>query len=276
MTAENALSKDDVAWVKSYATHTSDAFRAKFKDAGERFKDSDRLLGRFTKAVETVLAMGRSAFRAVDEAHNELCIAAAILANRKPEFSRLDYESALAGCAKSIDFRAAAKDGFTVFVDVKTIKPAPKDRWDQFETASKSGWLPENVNVVLSKEWLGGELWHDMFAARSRMLEYALELEQKIHACKLAAEKTVFVLALCGEGFHWDQEQLEDFAAFYTTGFHRPDDPFSKAEAKHIEQKKIMIAKSITRFACMWRTQGEIHHKRLNWHVQSPPDPSFA
>ena len=38
----------------------------------------------------------------------------------------------------------------------------------------------ENNVVAVSKEWMGGEIWHQMFAARARMLEYTLELEGKI------------------------------------------------------------------------------------------------
>lgn len=275
MTAEKSLPEEGAAWIRFYTAEVLDAFHQKFKDAGDRFRDSERLLDRFSKATEAVIANGRSVFRAVDEAHNELCIAAGILANPNPKFSRLDYEPPLTGCAKSIDFRASTDNGLTVFVDVKTIKPAPKDRWEQFEKASKNGWLPENVNIILSKRWLGGELWHNKFAARSRMLEYSLELEQKIHEYKLSAEKAAFILALCGEGFYWHQDELEDFVAFYYTGSYRPNDPFSRAEAKHIDEKKLIIAKTIFRFACMSRPQGDIYHRRLNWNVQPPTDPSF-
>lgn len=109
----------------------------------------------------------------------------------------------------------------TVFVDVKTIQPKSIDRWDRFETANRERWFPDNASVVLSKSWLGGKLWHSMFAARSRMREHALELEKKIALGKLAdRESTHFILALCGAGFHWHEGELEDFVAFYRTGVH--------------------------------------------------------
>ncbi|HYE35127.1 hypothetical protein [Methylocaldum sp.] len=274
MSAEQLCQEDDVEWVKSYAVQVSEVFSAKFKGAGNRFKGSERLMGRFFKAVESVLTNGHSVFRAVDELHNELCIASALLSNPSPKFTCIDYEPVLAGSAKSIDFRAVTNDGLTVFVDVKTIKPMPTDRWDQFEVALQEGWLPKSANVLLSEDWLGGELWHGMFAARSRMLEYSLELEEKIRSYNLAAENTCFVLAFCGEGFSWHEDQLEDFVSFYYTGSHRSDDPFSKVEAKHIKDKKITIAKTIARFACMRRPQGDIHHQRLNWNVQPPKNPN--
>ena len=107
------------------------------------------------------------------------------------------------------------------------------------------------------------------------MLEYALELEQKIAECAPQGRNTVFALCLCGEGFYWHQDELEDFVSFYFSGAHRLDDPFSKAELNYIEEKELILQKTISQFACMRRPQGDIHHKRLNWNVQPPSDPVF-
>src|SRR4029077_12119372 len=133
--------------------------------------------------------------------------------------------------AQTIDFRATGDDGLIAYVDVKTIKPAPRDRWDQYEKAQEKSLFPARAHILVKKEWLGGEIWHSTFAARDRMLEYALETEKKIAEAKLTAERTLFVLALCGNGFHWHEDQLEDFVSFYHSGKHRPDDPFAKMEA---------------------------------------------
>ncbi len=223
---------------------------------------------RFIETVGTVLKHGRSRFRAVEEAHNELCIAAAILSNESIRFVRLEYEPPLHGCAQSIDFRATAERGLTLFVDVKTIKPEARDRWDQYQRALYERWFPPNVHVIVEKEWLGGELWHNMFAARSRMLEYTLELEKKIADGGLTGqEETFFFLALCGTGFHWRESQLEDFVEFYRTGVHRTGDSFSKVEIKHIEKNNLSFDRTISRFACMRRSQNDIHLKSVNWNV---------
>lgn len=276
MSADTKLSEEDIVWVKAYAKEVNDVFDGVFKTAEKQFeKDGPCLLQRFHAAIDELLKVGRGKFRAVDEMHNELCVAAAILQNPNPKFNVLAYEPPLAGCSKSIDFRAKTTDDLTLFVDVKTIKPMPKDRWEQYEKALKEGWLPDNVKPFFSKEWLGGELWHNAYAARSRFLEYALELEQKIADCKLQVEKTFFVLIFCGDGFHWHEDELEDFVSFYFSGAHRPDDPFSKAEVKYMKEKKLTLARTISRFACMRRPQGEIHKNRLNWNVQPPRDPSF-
>ena len=48
---------------------------------------------------------------------------------------------------------AAAPDGSTLYVDVKTLRPEDGDRWEQFEEAVREDWVPENVNVVLSRSY---------------------------------------------------------------------------------------------------------------------------
>lgn len=274
--AASDIEPEEVAQIEAYADEVRNLFGRDVADASARFEDSNRLLQRFLDAIDVMLANGRALISGVDEAHNELCVASKLLKHRDPQFTVLDYEPALAGSAKSIDFRATTADGITIYVDVKTIKPKPRDRWDQFEKARAEGWLPENVHVVLSEEWLGGELWHSMFAARSRMLEYALELEAKIRDCDLPADSAFFVLCLCGEGFHWRQNELEDFVAFYRSGSHRGDDAFSMAETKYMADKNIMLDRTITRFACMRRAQFHLQPERLNWNVQPPVGPLFG
>lgn len=78
----------------------------------------------------------------------------------------LVYEPPLPGCAQSIGFRAVSADVLTVYVDVKTIRPEPKDRWEHFEKAVREGWFPENVTLAVSKEWLGGEIWHQIWSGQ--------------------------------------------------------------------------------------------------------------
>lgn len=104
------------------------------------------------------------------------------------------------------------------------------------------------------------------------MLEYALELEQKISDAGLANSQASFVLVLCGEGFVWHQSQLEDFVTFYFRGAHRADDPFALAEQKYMAEQGLSLTRTITRFGCMKRRQGEIRPSRLNWNVEPPRD----
>ncbi len=266
------LATSDVKWLEEYRSEVLKGFKPVFADALDQFAQGEQLLRRFNEAVDSVRT--GALFRTVDEAHNELCVAKALLENTKPRFSSLAYEPRLTGCGKSIDFRASFGGGSTAFVDVKTIKPEPKDRWDQFERALKEGWIPNNIVVALSKEWLGGEIWHQMFSARARMLEYTLELEVKIRDCALKNKgKALFILALCGNGVDWHEDGLEDFVQFYRTGRHRSDDLFSAVESHDTREKGVVLERTVSRFACMQRHQGEVFCRRLNWNVRAPKDP---
>jgi len=244
-------------------------FEAEFHTAEDRFANWKSLIERFAYAVNKVRSHGLNHFPAVDEAHNELCIASAILASADSRIVQLDYEPTLPGCAKSIDFRAAAADGAAFYVDVKTIMPKLKDRWEQFERAQREQWFSINMDVNLDKTGLGGELWHLMFTARGRMLEHALELETKISEANLRAENTHFVMAFCGEGFHWSYDELEDFVSFYFSGRHRADDLFSQAELKYIAEKKLRLNRTITKFACMSRPHRALRQTRIDWDVRA-------
>lgn len=268
------LTADEIQWVEGYRAEVVKAYGAIFAEEADRFPDSERLLRRFNDAADSVL--GGSSLRAVDEAHNELCIARALLLNTRQRFASLAYEPSLLGCAKTIDFRAVSAEGLTVFVDVKTIKPEPKDRWEQFERAQREGWFPQSMIVSLSREWMGGEIWHQMFAARARMLEYTLELEAKIRGCGLTEqENTLFLLAFCGAGFHWHVSQLEDFVQFYRNGRHRSDDPFVNVEMNFMEEENVTLDRTVMRFACMRRRQFELFPASLNWNIKGPVDPEF-
>jgi len=245
------------------------SFEAKFHAAEDRFECWKSLINRFTYAVDKVLSHGLDFFAAVDEAQNELCIASEILASVDAHIVQLEYEPTLPGCAKSIDFRAVAADGAVFYVDVKTIMPSLKDRWEQFERAQKEQWFAKNADVILDKTGLGGELWHLMFTARGRMLEHSIELETKISEANLRAENTHFVMAFCGEGFHWSYDELEDFVSFYFSGRHRADDLFSQAELKYIAEKKLRLNRTITKFACMSRPQRALRQTQIDWDVQA-------
>lgn len=267
------LREEDTLWLDRYRTNVVDTFSSHFKAEETRFPGWMPIVECFAKRIDNVLSVGRSAFAAVDEIHNEICIAEALLNNTKPYFVAIDYEPTLEGCSQTIDFRAETDDGLTAFVDVKTIKPLSKDRWDQFEKARQEGWLSENVQLLLSEAWLGGELWHSMFAARSRMLEYSIELERKITKGNLARDNISSILAFCGDGFKWHESELEDFVHFYFSGSHRSDDPFADVEQHFIAEQKIALDRNIMHFACMCRLQGEIRPKRLNWAVRPPAEP---
>lgn len=266
----------DVAWLDEYEQSTLNHFRPRFAGYGVRFSNGEALLTRYSAAIRDLIAQGRAHFRPVDEAHNEICVADAILADPSTAHATLLYEPPLPNTDKTVDFVLREACGKCSLIDIKTIKPQPRDRWDQYQRAIKEGWLPENVQFLLRQEWQGGEFWHTAFAARSRFLEYTLELEEKLAAAAYGDAAHRRILMLCGEGFYWHQDELEDFVAYYQSGTHRPDDPFSRAEARHIETNGLVLQRNITSFGCLDRRQGEVTARRINWHVRPPPLPGFG
>ena len=123
--------------------------------------------------------------------------------------------------------------------------------------------------------WGGGEIWHSMFAARNNMREYTCDLEAKIRECRLLDGNSHFILVLCGEGFHWRLDALEDFVVYYRNGQHRADDPFSEMERYVVEDRHIVFDQTISSFACLSRPQFAIWPHQLIWDVKPPNFPHF-
>jgi len=269
----HSIDSADTVWLNEYEVATLNHFGPRFAEHAPRFAHGETLLARYSNAIREVIAQGRGHFRAVDEAHNEICVADAVLSDPSTVKAVLLYEPPLPNTDKTIDFVLQEADGRLTLVDVKTIKPQARDRWDQYKRAINEGWLPKNVEFILEQEGLGGELWHTAFASRSRFLEYALELEGKPAAASYGAAARRQILMLCGEGFHWRQDELEDFVAYYRSGTHRGDDPFSLAEARHVEINGLTLRRSISSFGCLDRRQEDVTARRINWHVQPPPPP---
>lgn len=260
--------------IEAYRANVAKTFGELFAAEVERFPEGQMLLRRFHDAVFHALA--GAPMSAFGESHNEMCDARALLLGAKPRFSSLAYEPALPSCAKTIDFCGKSDDGLTIYVDVKTIAPVPTDRWEHLEKAQREGWFPDNVRIGLSEEWMGGEIWHGWVAGRGRMLEYALELEQKIRESGLSGQNgTLFVLVYCGTGFQWHESQLEDFADFYRNGRHRLDDSFAKMEEHFIEEKKLVLDRSVTCFAYMERKTRAILPSLMHWNIRGPVDPEL-
>lgn len=89
MTSDKSMNDEEIEWLNAYANEVLTVFRTRFESASERFRSPLPLLERFKFAINAVKENGGSVFRAVDEAHNELCIASAILENKEPRFTLL-------------------------------------------------------------------------------------------------------------------------------------------------------------------------------------------
>jgi hypothetical protein len=269
MHTDPKLDAEVVARASAYATEVETEYGATFEST-TRFADGERLLRRFRNAIKD-FATGICTFNRVFEAHNELAVASEIL--REPTFglARVEYEPPLPQCSKRIDFRVGPIGQDFVFIDVKTIHPDSIDGWKPFQRARHAGRIHGEVD--LSARWMGGELWHYMTASRARMLEYTLELEDKIAEIPSDA-KMYFVLAFCGDGFRWREDELEDFVSYYTAGRHRSDDHFGRMESHYIRERSINLKRTVGQFACFHRAQAALKPSHVNWAVQAPLDPS--
>lgn len=66
---------------------------------------------------------------------------------------------------------------------------------------------------------------------------------------------------------------LEDFADFYFTGRHRPDDSFGNMESHYIKENGILIVRSIDSFCYMERKTAEIKPKVFRCGIMGPEFP---
>jgi hypothetical protein len=261
-------------WVADYSSRILEHFGGVFAPHSGTFRQADVLLGRISQARDSVLNGGWGLWSSMDEAHNELCVAAAILESPGYRINRLEYEPPSARGGPTIDFLATGSDGRPWLVDVKTIAPILIDRWHQFERAKANGWLPQGADLILSRQWLGGELWHLKVASRSRMLEYTLELEDKLSGYTSSYQPDTTILMFCTNGFNWHEDELEDFVAFYADGEHRPDDPLAEMERRFIRDKGLDPGRRVKRFGYLQRQSQNTVASRVNWCVRPPRFPS--
>jgi len=265
------MSDEDQTWLRNYVAKVEQEFCSRLGADRDRFPSYNKLLRKFREAASRLLERGWPSLSAFDEMHNELCVADGILAKGSDSYCiRLEYEPPLLSCKQSIDFRATMTDERSTHYDVKTIHPVTKDDWQKFETARDKNHFPDHVNVHLEKEGLGGELWHNMFTARSKMLEYALELEAKIKNCGITREEAVCILVLCSNRFDWHLDQLEDFVAFYRSGKHSWDDEFARMEKYDMESKNIRLSGTIDEFVYVERLPIAVKPRRIIRLVPTP------
>jgi hypothetical protein len=236
------------------------------------FARASGLLARFYDATRSVESGGWDNWSSVETAHNELCIAAALL--QAPHFmtQELVYEPPPDTGSRTVDFRARGSDGRVWIIDVKTVAPGLINRWEQFETARSQNWLSDRNELVLRRDRMGGEIWHAKTAARGRMLEYTLELESKL-AGYPGWDPATTILMLCGNGFDWHEDDLEDFVAFYVGGQHRADDSLGTMERHHIDTKRLELPRLVKRFGFCQRSSLEIEPSKINWAVRPPKLP---
>jgi hypothetical protein len=246
-------------------------FRLVFGKHRERLNGIERCLERFCSAARRLESDATTlALWAVDESHNELSAVEELLRFDAPAFSSIRYEPRLPVGERRIDLHATNGEA-SWYVEVKSIRPGLRDRWDQYRDVVRAGHISPNVAIHLQREWMGGELWHNRFSARSRMLEHSLDFEARILEGRIDTPENRFVLALCSDGFSWHVDELEDFVAFYRTGRHREDDALSRMEQHAVRGRH--LTRRISAFAYFCRPAFEPSFVESNWNVQPPFEP---
>src|SRR5438094_8202175 len=181
---------EDAEWIRSHCAEIEGEFSLFFEARAAVFPKWRLLMDRLRGARDTVLTRGWPHRSEIEEGHNEICVAAAILEKPNSLVRSLDYEPKLGGTEKTIDFIAVVQGKAPCFVDVKTIAPKSVDRWEQYQWAHDARLLGDPPMLGLSREGLGGEIWHANVAARARMLEHTVELEDKLSLAGLLVKDT--------------------------------------------------------------------------------------
>lgn len=240
-----------------------------------RLKRYEKLLNKFETECKAWRNEHINHVRGITEVVNELCFADHILNDKTVRDA--EYEPSIGNTNKTIDFLIIPADSEVpdarIFYDVKTIHPKERDRWDQYEMSKAKGRFTPGTELVLDSKWMGGEIFHNFFAARGKFLEYTLECEEKIRHI-VNSQDCRFGMVFCGDGFQWHRDQLEDFADFYFSGRHRPDDDFGTMEAHYLEYKKITLDHTINAFCILERKKPQIDIK-LYRNVRGPKFPSL-
>jgi hypothetical protein len=259
---------EDAEWLMSRCAEIERIFTERFAIASATFPTWKRLVARLHAARDATLRQGWGHWHETEEAHNELCVADALLSLDGVLGHRIEYEPRLRNTSAPIDFQIVLGKN-EPYIDVKTIAPRFRDRWGQFERLKNEGRFPPQTEIVLDKNWLGGEIWHSKFAARTSMLNYTLEFEQKIEAAQIDPA-TPAILAFCGDGYHWHEDELEDFVDFYRSGHHRNDDPLAQMEKHDIAKRNLRLSRRVTQFALVHRGSNELLPRQVVWDVRPP------
>ena len=256
--------------LQELATGIKEELLVEFKSYGKIVEGHDTLASRVSLAVERIIAEGVPALGGLMTFHNELCVALDLLRSAQDSgLTLLDYEPTIVGADRKIDFRWKDDAGHTAWIEVKTIQPAAQDDSEKLAKLKRRGRFPQRVEVYYGGN-IGGELFHASYAARAKMLDYALETEEKIEALGIDPDVEPVTLAFCNNGFDWTEDELEDFVAFCSTGEHRADDAYREMENDHITQQGISLTSSISRFAYLERPTSSLRPTKKNWLVTSP------
>lgn len=235
-----------------------------------RFPSAEKLLRKYQAEQAAWENHSIEHARGITEIINEMCLAKCFLeVNKGNCTSIIEYKRAIPGTTKTIDFFVKTTQGSCIYFDVKTVHPIEKNSWERYQRAMQYGYFTRNTELILDSEYSGGEIAHDLFASREKFLQYTIDFEEKIELIR-DREQLFFRMVFCGDGFHWRKDHLEDFADFYRTGRHRPDDKFSSMEAHYLNEQGIVLSRTIHDFCYLQRKPPQTVPNEVVWRVRGP------
>lgn len=235
---------------------------------GSRIQRGNRLWQQFEAAIDGCVADVAGSERQIRERINELATAK-VLAEDMNLNGLISYEPDLLPSGRRIDFVAERTDD-NLYVEVKSVNPEAADNQETWERYQElRNYHPENVNYIVREDWMGGSIYGNTFAARTKFLEYARAFEERLAEAK-NVRPGPGVLVFCGTGFQWNVTDLEDFADFYLLGQHRADDPFALMEQHEIGKAGLKLRRNIDHFAFLKRRSAKAQIQRLHFPVRGP------
>lgn len=230
-----------------YYKNLIDGARAAYKDSltgkDSRITRGSVLWDQFEQLAAACEKDPKGTDSALREKINELAVAK-LMADDAGLKGPITYEPAILPSGRKIDFVADRKRD-NIYVEVKSVHPNIKDTEDAWQLYVKRRKRhPQNVNFVTHQDWMGGQIYGNAFASRSRFLEYALDFEERLAEAKKVREGPG-LLIYCNNGNRWHKSSLEDFADYYHSGRHRQDDPFALMEKHYIETEGLKIQRNV-------------------------------
>ncbi len=243
-------------------------YEAVLRGSASRIIGGERLWGQFEAVLRAARLGQEGADRQLCERINELAIAK-FLADDKTITGEIAYEPDILPSERKVDFVVERSED-RMYVEVKSIYPNTADtqaNWERYLQLRE--YHPENVNFVVEQDWLGGMIYGNTFAARSKLLDYSLAFEERLPEAKQEVPGPG-ILVFCGSGFHWRVSDLEDFSDFYHSGCHRADDPFARMEQHEIEAQGLSLRRSIDHFSFLKRSTCRAEFTRVYFPVKGP------
>jgi hypothetical protein len=246
--------------------------RVTYKDVvtgnGSRIQRGKVLWDQFEAAADACQTGGKDSERQLGERINELAMAK-VLADDKHLRGSITYEPDLLPSKRKIDF-VADRLRDNLYVEVKTVHPKTADTEEAWNNYLKlREHHPKHANLIVHKDWMGGKLYGNTFASRSKFLDYTKAFEDRLAEAKNVKDGPG-ILVFCGNGARWHRSDLENFVDFYHAGKHRQDDPFALMEKHHMDQTKLKLLRNVDNFACLRRAMEQAPMQDIYYPVRGP------